>query len=77
MSEEKLTIRCRENGPLVLPAKSLRIVDHLGNEFVLPEGKENVALCRCGQSKIKPFCDGSHKQCSFQAAETAPAPPQG
>ncbi len=73
MSEEKLTIRCRENGPLVLPAK-FRLVDHLGNEFVLPAGKENIALCRCGASKSKPFCDGAHKACSFQAAETAPVP---
>lgn len=71
MSDEILTIRCRENGPLVLPAK-FKLVDRLGNEFVLPAGKENVALCRCGQSKIKPFCDGSHRACSFQAAELAP-----
>lgn len=73
MADEFLTIRCRENGPLVLPAK-FKIVDHLGNEFVLPAGKENVALCRCGQSKSKPFCDGSHKTCGFQSAETAAAP---
>ncbi len=72
MSEEKLTIRMRENGPLVLPAKFV-ILDHLGNPFTLPAGKENVALCRCGASKSKPFCDGSHKACGFQAAETAPA----
>lgn len=72
MSEEKLTIRLRENGPLVLPAK-FKIVDHQGNEFTLPVGKENVALCRCGHSKNKPFCDGAHKACGFLAAETAPA----
>jgi len=74
MAEETLTIRLRENGPLVLPAK-FKIVDHLGNEFHLPVGKENVALCRCGHSKSKPFCDGSHKTCNFQARETAPPPP--
>ena len=75
MSDDKLTIRIREHGPLVLPAKFCRIVDHLGNEFVLPVGKENVALCRCGQSRSKPFCDGSHKGCGFQANETAPPAP--
>jgi CDGSH-type Zn-finger protein len=75
MSDEKITIRCRENGPLVLPAQ-FRIVDHLGNEFPLAAGKENIALCRCGQSKIKPFCDGSHRGCGFQASEVAPAPSQ-
>jgi CDGSH-type Zn-finger protein len=72
MADEKLTIRMRENGPLVLPAKFV-IVDHQGNAFPLPEGKENIALCRCGQSKIKPFCDGSHRTCGFQSAEIAPA----
>lgn len=73
MSDEKLIIRCRENGPFVLPAK-IKLVDHLGNEFVLPAGKENVALCRCGASKGKPFCDGSHKAVGFQGCETAPPP---
>jgi CDGSH-type Zn-finger protein len=73
MADETITIRMRENGPLVLPAK-FKIVDHQGNEFVLPVGKENVALCRCGASKTKPFCDGSHKTCGFQATETAPPP---
>ncbi len=68
---EIVTIRCRENGPLVVPATAIRIVDHLGNEFILPAGKENIALCRCGHSKNKPFCDGSHRECGFQGAETA------
>jgi CDGSH-type Zn-finger protein len=70
---ESIMIRCRENGPLVLPA-TFKIVDHLGNAFPLPAGKENVALCRCGHSKSKPFCDGSHRQCGFQAAELAVTP---
>jgi CDGSH-type Zn-finger protein len=67
---ELLVVRCRENGPLVLPP-TFKILDHLGNAFVLPEGKEMIALCRCGQSKNKPFCDGSHRHCDFKAAETA------
>jgi CDGSH-type Zn-finger protein len=70
---EPLTIRCRENGPLVIQGE-VRVVDHLGNEFALPTHKSAVALCRCGQSRTKPFCDGSHKQCGFQAAETAVRP---
>ncbi len=67
---DPLTIRCRENGPLVIQG-AIKIVDHLGNEFTLPVGKETIALCRCGHSKNKPFCDGSHKTCGFIAAETA------
>jgi len=67
-------IRLRENGPLLIQMP-VKIVDHLGNEFPIPAGKPAVALCRCGQSANKPFCDGSHKQCGFQAAQTAPATP--
>ncbi|HEV2948255.1 MAG TPA: CDGSH iron-sulfur domain-containing protein [Gemmataceae bacterium] len=71
---EPIVIRCRENGPLLIQIP-VKIIDHLGNEFAIPLGKENIALCRCGQSKNKPFCDGSHRECGFQAAETAPVPP--
>ena len=38
---------------------SIRLVDADGNEFALEEGRP-VALCRCGHSCNKPFCDGSH-----------------
>jgi len=67
---EPVVIRCRENGPLVVLG-AIKVVDHLGNEFSLPTGKETVALCRCGHSKNKPFCDGSHRSCGFQATEVA------
>ena len=68
---EPLVIRCRENGPLVIQG-AVRVVDHQGNEFVPPPGKDTVALCRCGHSSKKPFCDGSHRNCGFLAGETAP-----
>lgn len=71
---EPLVIRCRENGPLVVQGV-FKVLDHLGNAFTLPEGKDTIALCRCGQSKNKPFCDGSHRACNFQAANAAPPPP--
>ena len=32
---------------------------------VLPNGRRTVALCRCGVSSIKPFCDGTHKLVKF------------
>lgn len=66
-----VTIRCRENGPLVVQGP-IQLVDHLGNEFTIAPGKDTVALCRCGQSKNRPFCDGSHKGCGFLAPEIAP-----
>ncbi len=71
---DPIVIRCRENGPLVVQGP-VKLVDHLGNEFPIPPGKDVVALCRCGHSKNKPFCDGSHRTCGFQGAETAPAKP--
>jgi CDGSH-type Zn-finger protein len=65
-------IRLRENGPLVIQMP-VKIVDHQGNELPIPTGKPAVALCRCGHSANKPFCDGSHKTSGFQAANLAPA----
>ncbi len=70
---EPLVIRCRENGPLVIQGP-IRVVDHAGNAFVIPAGKDTIALCRCGASKNKPFCDGAHKACGFLAANLAPPP---
>jgi CDGSH-type Zn-finger protein len=71
---QPVVIRCRENGPLVVVG-DVTIVDHTGNTFTPPATtKANIVLCRCGQSKNRPFCDGSHHEVGFTAAETAPAP---
>jgi CDGSH-type Zn-finger protein len=77
-----VTLRCREDGPLVveLPdaaagqAPEFRVIDHLGAEFQLPSGKRAVALCRCGQSSQRPFCDGSHRSAGFRASDHAGGP---
>ena len=65
------TITIRDNGPLLIHGP-ITVSDAAGNQFTLPADKPAVALCRCGQSQIKPFCDGSHKACGFTAAERAP-----
>ena len=57
-------IQATENGPYVI-AGSAVFVDADGNERTTP-GKA-VALCRCGGSANKPFCDGSHKKIDFTA----------
>ena len=64
-------ISARDNGPFLVTG-SVSVTDHQGNPFDLG-GKETIALCRCGASGNRPFCDGSHKTCGFESSETAPA----
>ncbi len=71
MSDVK--IRVRDNGPYVVEGL-ITLVDAQGNAFALDASKPGIALCRCGHSAHKPFCDGSHKTCAFNAADRAPAP---
>lgn len=58
----QLRIRLRHNGPLVLQG-SVRVVRDDGT---LIREAESTALCRCGASKEKPFCDGSHRVTLFR-----------
>ncbi len=72
-----VTITVRKNGSLLVEGPVV-LKDHLGNEIPRPEGKPNIALCRCGHSARKPFCDGAHKHCGFvdPAEPTDAAAPQ-
>jgi CDGSH-type Zn-finger protein len=54
-----------EDGPLLLRG-SFQIFDQDG--LPIDAGRPTVALCRCGKSAIKPFCDGTHKTSSFRAS---------
>ncbi len=54
------TMRVRENGPLAFEAE-LQING-------LPEPTPRATLCRCGQSKNKPYCDGGHVGAGFAAS---------
>lgn len=56
-----LTVTPSKNGPLLL-AGPVTIVSASGHERRQGVG---AALCRCGSSQNKPFCDGSHKQVGF------------
>lgn len=69
MSEVR--IRMRPSGPLVIEGP-ITLVDSQGNTFPLSTEKPGIALCRCGQSADKPFCDGAHKACEFVSDERAP-----
>ena len=59
----------REDGPLIVKGGE-SLVDGDGKAF---EVKPVMALCRCGQSKNKPFCDGSHKDAGFKSRGGEPA----
>ncbi len=68
----EVEIKTRENGPYRVQGP-VRIIDADGNEFDLSDKGEVIALCRCGGSTTKPFCDGTHSKIGFQAAERAVA----
>ncbi|MEM7344548.1 MAG: CDGSH iron-sulfur domain-containing protein [Chloroflexota bacterium] len=59
-------IKAMKGGPCVIMG-SATYIDADGNEQTTP-GKA-IALCRCGQSANKPFCDGTHSAAGFEASE--------
>jgi CDGSH-type Zn-finger protein len=62
-----VTIRIRDNGPLLVEGP-FTMLDAEGNSISLPPDKPAYAFCRCGASKNKPFCDGTHKDCGFESS---------
>jgi len=87
MSSAKTTIRVTviDNGPYLVIgdvplAKQTIETDAEGGSESWREGapvdhRESYALCRCGASQTKPFCDGSHAKVGFDGAETASREP--
>ena len=59
--QAKTTVEPRPNGPLFVRGW-VRIVDDEGR---LIREDTRLALCRCGASANKPFCDGSHRRIGF------------
>ena len=66
------TITPYRDGPLIVRG-DFRLVDQDG--VAIDPGRDTIALCRCGKSGIKPFCDGSHKRSGF-SAPSAPSRPR-
>ena len=52
------------DGPLVVRG-SFILLDEEGRE--IDPGRRTVALCRCGRSRLRPFCDGSHRRARYRA----------
>jgi CDGSH-type Zn-finger protein len=63
------TITLRQNGPYLVDGEDVTLLDWNGKPYTI--AKRPFALCRCGASTRKPFCDGTHSKIAFQAAEAA------
>lgn len=73
MGDSRITVRA--NGPLLVTG-SFALEDAAGRPFGL-SGRTSIALCRCGHSENKPFCDGTHNRVGFSSecpARDLPAP---
>ena len=64
-----VTIETIKNGPFIVKGE-VEMMDSEGNKFPV---ETRMALCRCGASTEKPFCDGTHKTNGFVANERAAA----
>lgn len=72
MEESRTKITPYRNGPYLVRGPFV-LVDQNGNEIVVK--RRVVALCRCGRSKMRPFCDGTHKAIRFRAESGVGEPP--
>jgi CDGSH-type Zn-finger protein len=61
---ERARITAYRDGPFLVRGP-VELVDQDGN--VIEVDRETVALCRCGKSRLRPFCDGTHKLVKFRA----------
>jgi len=62
-----VTIDIIRNGPYIVKGE-VELKDADGNRY---PAEKRMALCRCGASTEKPFCDGTHSKIGLKAAETA------
>jgi len=77
MTDEASTdavVKVRDSGPYRVSG-TFQLTDADGNVYPVVDG--TVALCRCGGSQTKPFCDGTHKTNGFVANERAAASEAG
>jgi CDGSH-type Zn-finger protein len=66
------TIVPYEDGPLVVRG-DFELLTPDGRP--IEAGRDTIALCRCGKSAIKPFCDGTHRLIRFRAGTDRDSPP--
>ena len=66
--ENGVEVRATKNGPYTIKGPATLVGPDGKPWSDIPEGA-NVALCRCGQSGKKPFCDGTHSKVDFEAQQ--------
>jgi CDGSH-type Zn-finger protein len=64
MFEDGAEIVPYRDGPLIVRG-SFTLRDEDGR--TIDAGRQTVALCRCGRSRLRPFCDGSHRRTGYRA----------
>lgn len=62
-----VTITPYPDGPYLVRGDFV-VTDQEGKE--LQRDRRTIALCRCGKSRMRPFCDGTHKLVGFKAPST-------
>jgi CDGSH-type Zn-finger protein len=67
-TEPWVTITPYQDGPYLVRG-SFVLRDQDGNEIALD--RRTIALCRCGRSRTRPFCDGTHRVTNFRAPSAA------
>jgi len=60
---DKIKMQIKKNGSIRVTGE----VDFIDADGKVLETKTDFSLCRCGHSKEKPFCDGSHRDAGFVA----------
>ena len=64
MSDRRTEITPYRDGPLIVRGE-FTLRDEDGRE--IDPGRHTIALCRCGRSRLRPFCDGSHRRAGYRA----------
>jgi CDGSH-type Zn-finger protein len=67
--KDAVTVTPYRDGPLIVRG-AFALVEPDGS--AIPGARGTVALCRCGKSRLKPFCDGTHKQVGFTTGSEPP-----
>lgn len=66
-----VTVKALKDGPYEV-AGGAKVLDYTGKGYA-ESAIDPIYLCRCGASKNKPFCDGSHEEIGFESQERTQA----